>query len=414
MKKSSAFLTSLFIAISVFAHDSVHVDTHHALKNKSELTAIDSARVKSIMSIMYSTFKEFEDVCRDDDGQQIVEPEKKILHIIKKNTTSNWFLDNFNLYGLFALVISVGAAFYTLKTYHSQKETEKHTQNAPIKAQLGILEDMPRHFYRNLVCTYAIIFKYKDKRNYSSGTPLGYPSESNFLKLQTMPEDVLLKIDANPNLYRKMHEAGLLFRNYCIEIQVASKHIARKNISPESLKTDFDNLIFKPLFLTRKSGELKASIEKIELKKATRLEEVVLDSILTIIREHIEKLDMDHPNYSEDILNAFETTVDTTKAFERSLDFLLKDIKNHTYKCFSSCRIERNKLKLELLSTASDQEKITKWFSALHFMPKTYTDVIEKDSMEIGELLNVILRLDMAVEAAKTIGMINFDTQAES
>ena len=81
-----------------------------------------------------------------------------------------------------------------------------------------------------------------------------------------------------------MHESNLLFRNYCIEIKVASEHITRSDISQSSLADDFDNLIYKPLFLTHESGKLYA------LLSDTNINEFIFNGLLSIFCEHIGKL----------------------------------------------------------------------------------------------------------------------------
>lgn len=218
------------------------------------------------------------------------------------------------------------------------RQLADHTKNAPVKVQLGILADLPRHFYRNLVCTLGIINRYKNNDNFShQGKPIGYPSESNFMKLMTRPEDVLLKIDVQENTYKKMHESNLLFRNYCIEIKVASEHITRSDISQSSLADDFDNLIYKPLFLTHESGKLYA------LLSDTNINEFIFNGLLSIFCEHIGKLkirdvfaliknkETNEPKlFEDDVFN----NLDAKGAFERSLNRLLEETDRCFYKGF--------------------------------------------------------------------------------
>ena len=87
---------------------------------------------------------------------------------------------------------------------------------------------------------------------------------------------MLLKIDVQENTYKKMHESNLLFRNYCIEIKVASEHITRSDISQSSLADDFDNLIYKPLFLTHEAGKLYA------LLSDTNINEFIFNGLLWV------------------------------------------------------------------------------------------------------------------------------------
>lgn len=63
-----------------------------------------------------------------------------------------------------AFVVSVFSMIYAILTYYAQKNTELHTTNAPISVQQWKLMDLPRHFYRNLVCTCSLILKFRNEK----------------------------------------------------------------------------------------------------------------------------------------------------------------------------------------------------------------------------------------------------------
>ena len=219
--------------------------------------------------------------------------EYSVMSDVERNTRFNFLGNGWNLLALLALLVSAGSFYYALVTYHAQKRTEtntakseKHTQNAPLSVQKSKLQDLARHFYRNLVCTSAAIFKYKDKSNRIGpyNKPGKYPSESNILKLQVLPDDIVMPIDVAEKSYKEMHELRLLFRNYNVEVNVVSMHLSRKDISEESLVQDFDNLLYKPISLSVNTFKYERALYDDEYHgQASR-------NIISMIKEHFTKL----------------------------------------------------------------------------------------------------------------------------
>lgn len=231
------------------------------------------------------------DAGQKDSATFVMSDEYGAILQVENNTRPNWYYDGWNLFGIITFIIACISAFYGIITYKAQKNTEMHTTNAPIDVQLSTLEDLPRHFYRNLVCTCAMILKFK------FGEKKGevYPSEGNMRKLQTLPDDVVLPIDVDTdkedNAYQHMHELRLLLRNYNVEVQVASEHVARKGIMEETLAQDFGNLLYKPLFLTMRTFDFKKSLKKKGLTEGYEVD-FVLDAFSKMIQEHFRKLYM--------------------------------------------------------------------------------------------------------------------------
>ena len=226
---------------------------------------------------------------------------------IEGNTRQHPLRDGWNLYGWIAFLVAAFSAIVALITFRAQSKTEQHTKNAPLSAQIGRLKDLTRHLYRNLVCTSAAIAKFNSSNNYDSTdsakkkeakeidgknateeglSRVSYPSESNFNKLKTMPDDVVLNIDVNERTYAQMHELKVLLRNYNIEIDVASSHSSNKQILDKTLEQDFDNLLFKPLHL------IKSAFESEELMLSTESGNLPLPdrSVYIIMEEHFKKL----------------------------------------------------------------------------------------------------------------------------
>lgn len=232
-----------------------------------------------------------------------------------------------------AFVVSFFSMIYAILTYYAQKNTELHTTNAPISVQQWKLMDLPRHFYRNLVCTCSLILKFRDEKTNRNR----YPSESNLRKLQTLPDDIVLPIDvdknkdAEHNAYRYMHELRLLLRNYNVEVEVASEHLSKKELDDETFKQDFDNLLFKPIQLVINTFTFER-----ELPIATD-DNLVVRTIYTVLKEHFKKLSIvsnfdllmlpKSIKYLNKILKDncanFKKLVDNKEGVDRSVDNLL-------------------------------------------------------------------------------------------
>lgn len=224
----------------------------------------------------------------DDDPKS----EAGMMAKIENNTRQEPMKDGWNLYGWIAFIVALFSAIIALITFRAQNKTEQHTQNAPISAQIGQFKDLTRHLYRNLVCTCAAIARFNNKQNKlpkhleTDTKRKAYPSESNFNKLKTMPDDVILDIDVNEGTYAALHELRVLLRNYNIEIDVAAKHISSSTIWAPALEQDFDNLLFKPLHLIKSAFES----ESLLLSTESGVRPLPDRSLLIILEEHFDKL----------------------------------------------------------------------------------------------------------------------------
>ena len=362
---------------------------------------------------------------------EISPSEYSILSGIEDNTHSKFLADSWNLYGICALIFTIWGLYFAWKQYNSQKETEKHTENserqtknAPKSVQKSKLEALPRHFYRNLVCTEAIIFNHLHPSNGISTARKAYPSESNLLKLQTLPDDIFLPIDIDEKSYRIMHELRLLFRNYNTEIIVAAEHLSRRHLTDESLVQDFDNLIFKPLFLTKKTFKYEEILCETDQKALT------IKAAYTIINEHFEKLKepgnfsvLLRPKHNEFLKllldNNFSqiSRLDKKGALARSINFFTTvDLTVSKANC-SDEHIDF------INGISSDKNIFTEWFNhyykdkivdkaatltvdELYDTITPYLNYIVKEEWDFKELIYYILSVDIAIETER-IGMIN-------
>lgn len=194
-----------------------------------------------------------------------------------------------------------------------------------IEDQKSRFEDLARHEYRNLVVVLSTAVKYFSKANQSGGLRLEYPSESHILKLQAAPEDFVL--DIGPQIAAIASQMRLLLRNYNIEIGVAHDHLLRRTINSGVIEADYDNLIFKPLFLVSNScrmdsmlsnvvGNLRLSIveEQKNVEKShkdnklTPKDSFLLRSLELMLIEHLGKL----PRALKDVVDKMNKWKDNT------------------------------------------------------------------------------------------------------
>lgn len=174
---------------------------------------------------------------------------------------------------ILALITSFVAMIYARKTFKSQDRTEKHTlatqgntQRISLESQKGLLIDLVRHLYRNLVVTYAIKTKLKHW-----GYGKYYPSEEHLLKLKVPVEN--LHLDAfydNKDNYKTINNLYLLLRNYNVEIDVALNHFPQREIDASIKEHDLDTLMFKPGYLVEKIMEFLCKLYPNEQEKMFR------------------------------------------------------------------------------------------------------------------------------------------------
>lgn len=176
-----------------------------------------------------------------------------------EQTADNTTLGNYDwitmAIAIAALLTSFVAMRYTIRTYEAQQRTEEHTartqgntQRISLQAQKGLLEDLVRHLYRNLVVTYAIM----SKMNHF-GYDKVYPSEEHLIKLKVPVQNIHLEAFYSDDIhYKKINELYLQLRNYNEEIGVALKHFCDSRMVESVKERDFSTLIYKPGFLTEK------------------------------------------------------------------------------------------------------------------------------------------------------------------
>lgn len=237
---------------------------------------------------------------------------------VKGDVNGSFFWSNLNFYGIVGVVLALFSLLYTFRSYVSQSQTESNTRNVPIKDQINKFRDLTRHEYRNLVVVLTTAMKFFADDNAKDGMRKAYPSESHILKLQAAPEDFVL--DINPQMAATVSEMRLLLRNYNIEINVACNHLSRPVINDDAVNRDYDNLIFKPLFLVRNACNMEAQLKEKEdhswreafkrhfhiskqpeQTKQQRVDALLVRSIKIIIKEHLKKIAINLPKVIDEL-----------------------------------------------------------------------------------------------------------------
>lgn len=303
-----------------------------------------------------------------------------IMAQIEDNTNEKFLTGGLTLIAIIGLVFGFFTFWY-------QQKTERHTKNVSISSQLGVLKDLPRHFYRNLVCTVAMLFKYKHKDNMNSDNSYkSYPSEANMLKLQTLPEEFILSIDTSDDkVYDEMHEQKLLLKNYNLEVGVASNHFARKAIKESSLKNDFDSLLFKPIYLISRLCNLHIMLKgKGWFTPKSTPEDYVNEALCTFAMEHFAKWDFDKvkEKFPKEPCNEIfaEKSPIISSSIERGMNQLLKLVENEKSLQF----IEVYEMEDEQKKYFINQSKFVNYFM------KSKADDMEKNKKKdfINDVLN--------------------------
>ena len=377
--------------------------------NQEEQIVVDSLAVSQTDAVMVTL--------DNDTGNKL----ENIEHFAKPYSIKELFqfpdgLDSVNL----SFWIAVIALLFGVFTFWAQRQTEKHTKNVPIKDQREKFRDLSRHEYRNLCCALAAAMKFFDKANGFEKNRKGYPSESNLQKLKVQPEDIVLSIDSD--VAALISEMRLLLRNYNIEIDVASQHLAKKNISDVSIHQDFDNILFKPMYLLKRAYDLEIALVNRGTRRSKRIDKnTLLDrTMLTILNEHLSKIGSSLPRYAKDGIYSYllklKTVegyrypfVDYTNAIERSLNFLLQDDNKHvlrtTLKLTDNIKKSISKVK-ESINTIHDE------YPEVYSHIVNYEDMLDsmlnKKEVDFMSIFPTMLAIDAIAETAN-IGMVNYE-----
>lgn len=340
--------------------------------------------------------------------------------VVERDDSSDFVKDDFNLYGIIALIVAVFSLVIAIITWIAQHKTEKHTKNVPIKDQREKFKDLSRHEYRNLCCALASAIKFFDQTNGTEKNRTGYPSESNLQKLKVEPEDIVLSIDSD--VAAMIVEMRLLLRNYNIEIDVASQHLAKKNISDTAIHQDYDNILFKPLYLVKRAYDLELAIVNRGTRKSKRTDKNSLleRTMLTIINEHLSKIKSSLPRFAKDgnprfILKAENVVgnhypfADYTNAIERSLHFLLRlDDKRDLRTTLKLTNVIKQSITEVKDVIKNVQEKAPEIYSHITNYENMLDSMLNSTEVDFRSIFPTMLTIDAIVETVN-IGMVNYE-----
>lgn len=275
----------------IFAAMMLSIFSTSAISNSKESIGLDSL-VENYTATSDSVIQRMD----------VITAKVKAVHAqMESDSEKNWFgcdIDLSNMWvAFFGLVIGIIGTWYGYRGFKESKRTADNVMRASLNVLEGQFNDLIRHLYRNLVCTLA--FSQKTLESVPNGAEEDkmkisqYPSEEHLLKLKILSEDALRleKYNNDPDIYQKMHELKLLFRNYDVEIDTTLIHLKNRNMKLSEVKNDLDTLVYKPLHLINKireiTDEMKKSIGKEDPNTNFDASE---NAALIMTREHVSKL----------------------------------------------------------------------------------------------------------------------------
>lgn len=380
---------------------------------------------------------------------------------VKGDVNGSFFWSNLNFYGIVGVVLALFSLLYTFRSYVSQSQTESNTRNVPIKDQINKFRDLTRHEYRNLVVVLTTAMKFFADDNAKDGMRKAYPSESHILKLQAAPEDFVL--DINPQMAATVSEMRLLLRNYNIEINVACNHLVRPAINDDAVYRDYDNLIFKPLFLVRNACNMEAQLKEEEnlcwreafkrhfhiskqpeQTKQQRVDALLVRSIKIIIKEHLKKIAINLPKVVDELARMQKNSpeeyeqyrqyfnvltsndgltlkaVDHTNALDRSFGYIFRGMidydKNKRKSMLWQWGNELDDDCISVLDSIRDIKPVLADFKQLDAERLAWVEeygsalvkVQANNRFDFVEFFALMLKMDVIVEL-RNIGMVNYD-----
>ena len=380
---------------------------------------------------------------------------------VKGDVNGSFFWSNLNFYGIVGVVLALFSLLYTFRSYVSQSQTESNTRNVPIKDQINKFRDLTRHEYRNLVVVLTTAMKFFADDNAKDGVRKAYPSESHILKLQAAPEDFVL--DINPQMAATVSEMRLLLRNYNIEINVACNHLVRPAINDDAVYRDYDNLIFKPLFLVRNACNMEAELKEEEdlgwckalvrrfvkdkssqLPKEERVKMLLMRSIRIMIIEHVKKVAVNLSKVIEELykmkkdspeeferyrkyFNVLDSnnglildSVDHTNALDRSFGYTFRSIINYDYKKRKTMLLQlrfadneefvvvRNSVNAITTLLSDFKQLDPERFAWVDEYSRTLVSFQIENHFDFVEFFALMLKMDVIFEL-RNIGMVNYD-----
>ena len=333
-------------------------------------------------------------LCLSDKWESCI-PSKMVPDYKESDGRVSFFWNDFNFYGIVATVLALFSLWYTFLAYRSQSLTESNTRNVPIEDQVNMFKGFARHEYRNLVVVMATAVKFFSKENQSNGHRIAYPSENHLLKLQAGPEDFVLNIDSK--IAARVSEMRILQRNFNIDVEVACKHLQRATINSDVLYRDYDNLIFRPFYMLRKTCEIEAKMMLPQVKNKSQKEkedEYIKDlayrSIDMMVIENLLRL----PYFLKEFLYELHCCMNSANVKEQTKYFqyfeLFANDKDVFLECDKFATLQRSFRFLFRINRKEDGDykPLLHTCNFDHYMPKYFA------YFQIGEILDILPELE--------------------
>lgn len=346
---------------------------------------------------------------------------------IKSNTDPFLFNHDAIWLALASLTIAILTLVATCATLHFQKLS---IRNVSGKVQNAALTDLIRHLYRNVDCTVAMVLRFRSKENSKDSAYVKYPSEANLLKLKAEPERYVP--DAGKMETRKeFYELRTLLRNYSEEIEVASKHLSTMGLKREDFEADFDNLLFKPFYLTSRIYDLWKCLK---INKNQSKEDFFKLAIQIIVEEHLKKVESfekyqkniaEHPDRAALLVainddNTFDLYTkkegEEKNSVKRGMMFLLRLGEERTISISDfMAKWSKNGNAYNILTEIRDFETIDEMFEKLGITKEDklrnvlapYFEILRSNVVDVEMLLTYMIKIDAILEMPK-IGMISY------
>ena len=333
-------------------------------------------------------------LCLSDKWESCI-PSKMVPDYKESDGRVSFFWNDFNFYGIVATVLALFSLWYTFLAYRSQSLTESNTRNVPIEDQVNMFKVFAGDEYRYLVVVMATAVKFFSKENQSNGHRIAYPSENHLLKLQAGPEDFVLNIDSK--IAARVSEMRILQRNFNIDVEVACKHLQRATINSDVLYRDYDNLIFRPFYMLRKTCEIEAKMMLPQVKNKSQKEkedEYIKDlayrSIDMMVIEHLLRL----PYFLKEFLYELHCCMNSANVKEQTKYFqyfeLFANDKDVFLECDKFATLQRSFRFLFRINRKEDGDykPLLHTCNFDHYMPKYFA------YFQIGEILDILPELE--------------------
>lgn len=233
----------------------------------------------------------------------------------KEHTNPRLTMDSWRTIAGLSLIIAVIGLIVSYFNYDEQKRTQANTSRLTLEEQQGILLDLVRHLYRNLVVTRTIETKMR-ALDFQA-----YPSEEHLVKLLIPLERIKLDSFLSIN-FTALSNLYLLFRNYNEEVMIIKDHFRNPALHREVKERDLETLTFKCGFLAWKIHQFLVGTSAKQKKGAARQN----DDFVTEIYEAIKKSHNENVNNNSsyviapEIEKAITCYMDEDNRFMKILD----------------------------------------------------------------------------------------------